>query len=56
VAFLPDFPKLLGKFLGIQSGQFSLSAAIGLFNNIINFALLLTINKVSKKMTNVGIV
>ena len=54
-----DYSEIIETYvykIGIQSGQFSLSAAIGLFNNIINFALLLTINKVSKKMTNVGIV
>lgn len=35
--------------IGIQGGQFSYSAAIGLFNNIINLTLLLAVNKIAKK-------
>lgn len=35
---------------GLLDAQFSYSAAIGLFNNVINFALLLTVNYVAKKM------
>ena len=41
--------------VGIQSGQFSYSTAIGLFNNIINFLLLILVNKISKKITNIGV-
>lgn len=36
--------------IGIISNQYSLSAAVGLFNNVINFVLLLLVNQVSKKM------
>ena len=36
--------------IGIISNQYSLSAAVGLFNNVINFILLLLVNQVSKKM------
>ncbi len=36
--------------IGIISNQYSLSAAVGLFNNVINFVLLLLVNQASKKM------
>jgi len=39
---------------GIEGGDFSYSAAIGLFTNIINMILLITVNKISKKLSNVG--
>ncbi len=41
--------------IGIIGGQYSYSTAIGLFNNIINIILLLTFNKISKKVTDVGL-
>lgn len=34
--------------IGIQSAQYSYATAIGMFNNIINLILLVTVNKVSK--------
>ena len=34
---------------GIQKGQFSYSTAVGLFNSVINFILLISANFVSKK-------
>lgn len=37
--------------IGLQQQQYSYSAAIGLFNNIINFILLVVVNKISKKMS-----
>lgn len=36
--------------MGLKSNQYSYSAAIGLFNNVVNFILLLTVNQVAKKM------
>ncbi len=36
--------------MGLKSNQYSYSAAIGLFNNIVNFVLLLSVNFVAKKM------
>ena len=36
--------------MGLQSNQYSYSAAIGLFNNVVNFILLLSVNFVAKKM------
>ncbi|MEY8352645.1 ABC transporter permease subunit [Lachnospiraceae bacterium 54-53] len=41
--------------IGIQGAQFSYSAAIGLFNNIINFMLILAVNKLSAKLTRVSL-
>ena len=37
--------------MGIKSTKYSYSAAIGLFNNIINFTLLVTVNKLSDKLS-----
>lgn len=41
--------------VGLGSGQFSYTAAIGLFVNIINFILIITVNKISKKTADVGL-
>jgi putative aldouronate transport system permease protein len=40
---------------GIQKGQFSYTTAVGLFNAIINFAILVFANKLTKRITNVGL-
>lgn len=40
--------------VGLGSGQFSYTAAIGLFTNIINFIMIISFNKLSKKLSNVG--
>ncbi|MEY8354586.1 ABC transporter permease subunit [Lachnospiraceae bacterium 54-53] len=40
---------------GIQKGQFSYSAAVGIFNSVINFALLVSANFISKKTTKSGL-
>lgn len=37
--------------VGIQSAQYSYSTAIGLFNNVINFVLLVTVNRVAKHLS-----
>ena len=37
--------------MGVSKGQYDLSTAIGLFNNGINFILLLVVNQVSKKLS-----
>lgn len=37
--------------IGLRQQQYSYSAAIGLFNNIVNFILLVSVNKLSKKMS-----
>lgn len=36
--------------VGLQSGQYSFSAAVSLFNTVINFAILLLVNLVAKKV------
>lgn len=41
--------------VGLGSGQFSYTAAIGLFINIINFVIIISVNKISKKATDVGL-
>ena len=41
--------------LGIKQGQYGYSAAIGLFNNIVNLILLLVVNKTSKKLSGTGL-
>lgn len=40
---------------GIQGGQFSFSTAVDLFNSVINFALLLTANQISKKLNDIAL-
>ena len=41
--------------IGLQQAQFSYSAAIGLFNSILNLAMLLTFNWVAKKATKTSV-
>ena len=41
--------------LGLQQRQYSFSTAIGLFNNVINLILLTTVNKISNKLSGVGL-
>ena len=38
--------------LGLINSQYSLSAAVGLFNTIINLLILLMVNRISKRLTN----
>lgn len=41
--------------LGIQKAQYSFSAAIGLFNAVINVVLLVTVNRVAKRLTETSL-
>ena len=41
--------------IGIISSQFSYSAAIGLFNTLINFIFLLAMNTIAKKFSNISL-
>ena len=41
--------------VGIMNGNYSFGQAIGLFSSLINLALLLSSNWVSKKLTDYGI-
>ena len=38
--------------IGLQSMQYSLSTAIGLFNTVVNVSILLLVNFISKKLTD----
>lgn len=41
--------------MGLVSSQYSLSAAIGLFNNVINLILLIVVNQISKKLSDTSL-
>jgi putative aldouronate transport system permease protein len=41
--------------MGLQSSQYSYSAAIGLFNNVVNFVLLLSVNAIANKVGNTSL-
>lgn len=41
--------------MGLGNGQFSYTSAIGLFINIINFIMIITFNKISKKIGSSGL-
>lgn len=41
--------------VGMQSFQYSLSTAIGLFNTLVNLIILLTVNWIAKKTTDTGL-
>lgn len=41
--------------VGLVDGQFSFSTAVGLFNSAINFILLLTVNKISSKVSETSL-
>lgn len=40
---------------GIKQAEYSLGTAVGLFNSVINFIILIGINKFSKKVSNIGL-
>lgn len=42
--------------MGLISNQYSLSAAIGLFNNVINLVLLILVNQISKKLNDTSLI
>lgn len=42
--------------MGLISNQYSLSAAIGLFNNVINLILLVAVNQIAKKLSDTSLV
>lgn len=41
--------------VGLQNGNYSFSTAVGLFNSIISFILLITVNSISKKVTETSL-
>lgn len=42
--------------MGLVNNQYSLSAAISLFNNVINLVLLITVNQIAKKLSKTSLV
>ena len=40
---------------GLISGDYSYSAAVGMFVNVVNLIMLLTVNKISKKVTETSL-
>jgi putative aldouronate transport system permease protein len=53
-----DTADVVGSFvyrLGIQNADYSMSTAVGLFNGIISLILVLTANRISKKISEVSI-
>ena len=41
--------------MGLGGGEFSYTAAIGLFTTVINFVLIMTVNKISTKISDIGL-
>ena len=41
--------------IGLISGQFSLSTAVGLFNSVVNFILLFIVNKIAQKVSETSL-
>ena len=41
--------------MGLKSNQYSYSAAIGLFNNVVNFVILILVNQISKKLSDTSL-
>lgn len=41
--------------VGLQSGQFSFATAVGLFNSVVNFIILVICNGIAKKAANISI-
>ncbi|MGM0125926.1 hypothetical protein IGI37_003327 [Enterococcus sp. AZ194] len=41
--------------MGMLNSQYSLSTAVGLFNSVVNFIILILVNKIAKRMTNTGL-
>ena len=41
--------------MGVQNGNFSFSTAVGLFNSLVNLFMLLVVNTLSKKLTDVSV-
>ena len=41
--------------MGLQSRQYSFSTAVGLMNNVINFAILTLVNKASDKLSGISL-
>ena len=42
--------------IGLVGGQYSYSAAIGLFNNLVNVTVLIIVNQISKKLSDISLI
>jgi putative aldouronate transport system permease protein len=40
---------------GIIDGQYSYSAAVGLFNSVVNFILLVAVNRIARKVNDTSL-
>lgn len=54
-AYTSEVISLYTYEVGLVQGNFSFGAAVGLFNAAINAILLITVNKISKKVSEVGL-
>jgi len=57
-AMVSDFSEVLSTFvykIGLQTGEFSIATAVGLFQSVIALVFLLSANALSKKFTDQGI-
>lgn len=53
-----DTAQIIGTFVyerGVVSGDFGYATAVGLFTNIVNIVLLLTVNKISQKVSETSL-
>lgn len=53
-----EISNVIGTYtyqIGLQGGQFSYASAIGLFNNIVNVIVLVFVNTVAKKLSDISI-
>ena len=41
--------------IGLRGGQFSLSSAIGLFNNVVNVAALILVNWIARRVSDTSL-
>ena len=41
--------------VGLQQARFSYAAAIGLMTNVVNFIIIITVNTITKKVSNIGL-
>ena len=41
--------------MGLKSNQYSYSAALGLFNNVVNFVILILVNQISRKISDTSL-
>ena len=41
--------------VGLQQAQYSFATAVGLFNSVVNFILLVTVNFISKRFSDISV-